>query len=92
MLRSLLNVPFQSSSRAFMLLQALFGLEADAFARVLRLRPMLPDWLGRVSVRKLRVAGSQVDFDVVREGHRVLVDVVDDGGMRIETREAEIES
>ena len=29
-----------------------------------------------------------VDFDVVREGHKVLVEVIDDGGLRVETREA----
>ena len=51
---------------------------ADAFEGVVRLRPLLPTWLGRVSVRKLRVAGALVDFDVVREGHRTIVDVVDD--------------
>ena len=70
-----------------MLLQALLGLEADAFERVVRLRPVLPSWLGRVSFRKMRVAGSQVDFDLIREGHRVIVDVIDDGGLRIEIRE-----
>jgi hypothetical protein len=36
-----------------------------------------------VSLRKLRVAGSLVDLDVIREGHRLIVDVVDDGGLRI---------
>ena len=77
-----------AAGSAFMLLQALLGLEADAFERVVRLRPVLPSWLGRVSFRKMRVAGSQVDFDVVREGHRVLVDVLDDGGLRFESREA----
>jgi glycogen debranching enzyme len=78
-----------AAGSAFMLLQALLGLEADAFTRVIRLRPMLPNWLGRVSVRKLRVAGSQVDFDVIREGHRLLVDVIDSGDLRVEIREAE---
>jgi glycogen debranching enzyme len=74
---------------AFMLLQALLGLEANAFERVVRLRPLLPAWLGRVSLRKLRVAGTSVDLDVVREGHRTLVDVLDDGGLRFDVREAE---
>jgi glycogen debranching enzyme len=78
-----------AAGSAFMLLQALLGLEVDAFGRVVRLRPVLPTWLGRVSFRKMRVAGSQVDFDVIREGHRVLVDVIDDGGLRIESREAD---
>jgi hypothetical protein len=30
-----------------------------------------------------------IDFDVVREGHRVLVHVLDDGGLRIEARQAD---
>jgi glycogen debranching enzyme len=81
-----------AAGSAFMLLQALLGLEADAFEGVVRLRPLLPNWLGRVSFRKLRVAGSQIDFDVVREGHRVLVHVLDDGGLRVEVREGEREA
>jgi glycogen debranching enzyme len=79
-----------AAGSAFMLLQALLGLEADAFERVVRLRPVLPHWLSRISFRKLRVAGSMVDFDVIREGHRVLVDVIDDGGLRIEARQTEL--
>jgi glycogen debranching enzyme len=78
-----------AAGSAFMLLQALIGLEVDAFARVVRLRPGLPEWLGRISYRKLRVADTRIDFDVVREGHRTLVHVVDDGGMRVEAREAD---
>jgi glycogen debranching enzyme len=77
-----------AAGSAFMLLQALLGLEADALEGAVRLRPVLPSWLGRVSFRKMRVAGSQVDFDVIREGHRVIVDVIDDGGLRIEARDA----
>ena len=75
-----------------MLLQALLGLEVDAFEGVVRLRPVLPTWLGRVSFRRLSVGSSHVDFDVVREGHRVLVHVVDDGGLRIEAREGDREA
>ncbi len=78
-----------AAGSAFMLLQALLGLEADAWEGVVRLRPVLPNWLGRVSLRKLRVAGSQVDFDVIREGHRLIIDVIDAGGLRFESREAE---
>jgi glycogen debranching enzyme len=81
-----------AAGSAFMLLQALLGLEADAFAGVVRLRPVLPNWLGEVSFRNLRVAGRQVDFDVVREGHRLLVHVVDDGGLHIEAREADADA
>jgi glycogen debranching enzyme len=78
-----------AAGSAFMLLQALLGLEVDALSGVVRLRPSLPEWLGHISVRELRVADRQIDFDVVREGHRLRVDVLDDGGLKIEAREAE---
>jgi glycogen debranching enzyme len=78
-----------AAGSAFMLLQALLGLEVDAAARVVRLRPSLPEWLGHISLRELRVADRQVDLDVVREGHRLRVDVIDDGGLRVEARESE---
>jgi glycogen debranching enzyme len=77
-----------AAGSAFMLLQALLGLEANAHATSLRLRPQLPSWLGRVSVRRLRVGSRSVGFDVLREGHRILVDVLDDGGLKIDVREA----
>jgi hypothetical protein len=71
-----------------MLVQALLGLEVDGFSRTVRLRPSLPGWLSRISVRNMCAADRRVDFDVVRDGHRVVVHVVDDGGLRIEAREA----
>jgi glycogen debranching enzyme len=77
-----------AAGSAFMLLQALLGLEVDAFARVVRLRPSLPHWLGRVSFRSMRAVDRQIDFDVLREGHRTVVHVIDDGGLRIEARES----
>jgi glycogen debranching enzyme len=73
---------------AFMLLQALLGLEADALGGVVRLRPLLPSWLGEVRVRRLRVGRRQVDFDVLREEHHTRVEVVDDGGYRFEVADA----
>jgi glycogen debranching enzyme len=78
-----------AAGSAFMLLQALLGLEADALAGVLRLRPNLPEWLGHVSFRNLRVADAEVDFDVFREGHQLRVDVLEAGDLRVEVREAE---
>ncbi len=79
-----------AAGSAFMLLQSVLGLEVDALAGVLRLRPSLPTWLGRVSYRRLRVGSGLVDFDVVRQGHRVIVEVIDDGGLRIEAREPKL--
>ncbi len=77
-----------AAGSAFMLLQALLGLEVDGLGKVVRLRPSLLRWLSRVSVRNMCAADTRLDFDVVRNGHRVCVDVVDDGGLRIEAREA----
>jgi len=80
-----------AAGSAFMVLQTLLGLEVDAFARVVRLRPLLPTWRSRISIRRLRAAGKQLDFDVVRDGHRTSVHVLDDGGLRVEVREARSE-
>ena len=78
-----------AAGSAFMLLQALLGLEVDALEGAVRLRPQLPVWLGRISLRKLRVGRALLDLDVVRIGHRIVVDPVDDGGLRVEVREPE---
>jgi len=77
-----------AAGSAFMLMQAMLGLEVDALAGVVRLRPTLPEWIGRVSYRELRVADRRVDFDVVREGHRLRVHVLEGGGLKVEVREA----
>ncbi|HET6317559.1 MAG TPA: amylo-alpha-1,6-glucosidase, partial [Chloroflexota bacterium] len=79
-----------AAGSAFMLLQTLLGLEVNAREASVRLRPQLPSWLGRVSVRRLRVGNSSMDFDVLREGHRVLVDVLEDDGLRVEVRDAHV--
>jgi glycogen debranching enzyme len=77
-----------AAGSAFMLLQALLGLEADAHAGVLRLQPNLPPWIKRLRYRNLHVAGECVDFEVVREGKRLVVEVADAGGLRIERADA----
>ncbi len=76
-----------AAGSAFMLLQALLGLEVNAAAGLVRFRPLLPLWLGRLSLRRLRVAGRAIDVDVFREGQRTLVDVPDDAGLQIEVGE-----
>jgi glycogen debranching enzyme len=77
-----------AAGSAFMLLQALLGLEADALSGAIRLRPSLPEWLGRVSYRGLRVGSTEVDFDIFREGHRLRVEMLEVGGLKAEVREA----
>ena len=77
-----------AAGSAFMLLQAVLGLEVSAMQGVVHLRPLLPVWLGRVSLRGLRVGEGSVDIEVVRVGHRTEVEVHDDGGLRLQVREA----
>ncbi|HYF92848.1 MAG TPA: amylo-alpha-1,6-glucosidase [Symbiobacteriaceae bacterium] len=52
----------------FAMLQVILGLQPDAAAGVLRLRPCLPPFLGRLGVIGLRVGGAIVDIEVTREG------------------------
>jgi glycogen debranching enzyme len=50
------------------LVRAMLGLEPDAAAGVLRLRPLLPEGVDRLSLRGLRVGAATVDLDVTRAG------------------------
>jgi glycogen debranching enzyme len=50
-----------------MLLQAALGLQADAAHRTLKVDiPALPDWLGNVTLRGLRVGQAQVDLEFIQ--------------------------
>jgi hypothetical protein len=51
----------------------MLGLSPDAAAGLLRLRPSLPDWLGRLALRGLRVGSAILDIEVTREGTRATV-------------------
>ena len=63
------------------------GLVPDALARRLRVRrPSLPDWLNRVEVRNLRLAGSRIDllFERAGAGEQVaLTDAHIDGDVEV---------
>jgi glycogen debranching enzyme len=73
-----------AAGSAFMLLQALLGLEVDALERRITLRPALPPWLDRVSIRRMRLGRSQVSFDVQRRGDQTVVTDADVAGFRID--------
>jgi glycogen debranching enzyme len=55
------------------LVQGMLGLSPDAAAGLLRLRPSLPDWVGRLALRGLRVGAAVVDVEVTRAGTRATV-------------------
>jgi glycogen debranching enzyme len=61
------NVPQAWASGAVVqLIAVLLGLEADAPAGTLRLRPALPEWLPTVALKRLSVGSATVDLEVTR--------------------------
>ena len=61
------NVPQAWASGAVIhLVATLLGLDADAAAGVLRLRPSLPEWLTEVRLEHLTVGAASVDVHVTR--------------------------
>jgi glycogen debranching enzyme len=56
----------------YLLLQAILGLEPDALAKTLRVRPHLPPWLGHLEVSNLRVGESRMHLRVTPEATEVV--------------------
>src|SRR5262249_2374032 len=70
-----------SSGAVFMMLQASLGLSVEAAARRLSFNnPALPEWLGQLSLRELRVGDGEVDLDIRRHERDVEVTVVNRKG------------
>ena len=63
------NVPQAwAAGTAFMLLQAMLGLDADAPHGKLNVDPALPPWLSRVVVKNLRIGDRVLDIGFQRDG------------------------
>ena len=63
------NVPQAwAAGSAFMLLQALLGIEPDAPRGVLHVDPVLPDWLPDVTLYGLRLGTHELDVSFWRDG------------------------
>jgi glycogen debranching enzyme len=62
-----------AAATPFALVQAMLGLEPDAGAGVLRIRPSLPESIGRLAVKGLRVGGAVVDIEVTHRETRATV-------------------
>ena len=63
------NVPQAwAAGSAFMLVQALLGLEPDAPRDVLHIDPWLPPWLPDITLRDLRLGAHTLDLRFWREG------------------------
>jgi len=74
-----------ASGALFMMLQASLGLTIDAVRDTLCFKhPALPEWLGELSVRGLRIGRGQVDLDVRRHARDVEINVVNrKGGVQV---------
>jgi len=70
-----------ASGSVFMMLQASLGLTLDAVRGKLWFNhPALPDWLGELTIRGLRVGNGQLDLDIRRHVRDVEINVVNRKG------------
>ena len=72
-----------AAGSVFLILQSLLGLRADAANKRLFLRPTLPDRIGALSVRNLRIGEHRVDLDLRRERDRVVVEASSVGSIDV---------
>jgi len=79
-----------AAGSVFLMLQTLLGLRVDAPSHRLELRPSLPSWLNRITVRRLRVADHRIDFEVCRANDEFQVEVWDSGGLEIAVERAAV--
>lgn len=64
-----------AAGSVFLILQALLGLEPDARADRLVLRPSLPRAINQLRVSQMRIGQHRIDFEVRRENGSIRVDV-----------------
>lgn len=66
-----------ASGAPFQMLQALLGLEFDHGAREIRLvRPFVPEFVGDITVRNLRLGEASVDFVVRQHGEAISLQIL----------------
>jgi glycogen debranching enzyme len=76
-----------ASGAMFMLLQAVLGIYAEAPARVLHVRnPVLPDFLGELTVSGLAIGGSRVALQFRRHETRTLANLLGVEGEPLQVR------
>jgi len=76
-----------ASGSLFMLLQALLGIYPEAPAHILHIRdPVLPDFLGELTVSHLAIGGSRVALQFRRHGTRTLANLLSVEGDPLQVR------
>jgi glycogen debranching enzyme len=73
-----------AAGSVFLFLQTFLGLRVDAWTKTVVLRPLLPPWLSRVSLRGLRVGEHRLDLDVFQSDGPPRLEVGGDGALRVE--------
>ncbi len=76
-----------ASGSLYMLLQALLGIYPEAQSRILHVRdPVLPDFLGELTVQGLAIGGSRVALQFRRHGTRTLANLLSVEGDPLQVR------
>ena len=76
-----------ASGSLYMLLQALLGIYPEAQSRILHVRdPVLPDFLGELTVSGLAIGGSRVALQFRRHGTRTLANLLSIEGDPLQVR------
>ena len=84
------NVPQAwAAGSAFMLLQAMLGIEPDAPRGVLHIDPALPDWLPDVTLYGLRLGAREFDLRFWRDGAATRCEVLRGDAAAVRLRGAE---
>jgi glycogen debranching enzyme len=72
-----------AAGAVFLMVQQALGLRPDADSSTLYVRPLLPFWLNRLSLFRVRVGDSAVDLTLSRERDGVQLDVRNAGNLRV---------
>jgi len=73
-----------ASGALFLILSSVLGIRPSAHRRELNIiNPQLPEWLGYLHIRNLKIGNSRVGLDFTRRDHRTFCNVVDVSGDKL---------
>jgi glycogen debranching enzyme len=73
-----------ASGSLFLILTSVLGIRPSAHRKELNIiNPQLPDWLGYLHIRNLKIGNSRVGLDFTRRDHRTFCNVVDISGDKL---------
>ncbi len=73
-----------ASGSIFLILASVLGIRPSAHRKELNIiNPQLPDWLGHLHIRNLKIGNSRVGLDFTKRDHRTFCNVVDISGDKL---------